>query len=355
MPGNSYAGGAAVPAPQSALQQPPTAAVLAGGAATVPFWRRLFRRPNDAASVTTGAHMLEAVQHPQKHAIACWNLQALDYCAGAMPAHVGDSVRNTLLKTSHCAASDASRDPELTFAGDADGYAASMPPALAADQKLRVTALDSGTYPMDGGGVATCRQIVLEGLPDVVWSCQAEIANDLKQVNCDNRRCSASSACLHAASAGRHAMPIALNRAAAWLQSPLQATANRCQDCSHPLLAASLSSHNSNASLSCTLFFFPLQVIPKFVPGEHTARVDLVPQWDLQHESPAQSLAAAVPFHELSRRCLHLPPHAHSPSPRLLHFIPLLLATCCLWRCCCCCCCCWDPAAELSGKTSTPC
>jgi hypothetical protein len=57
-----------------------------------------------------------------------------------------------------------------------------VPPTLAADQKLQVTALDSGTYPMDGGGVATCRQIVLEGLPDVVWSCQAEIANDLKQV-----------------------------------------------------------------------------------------------------------------------------------------------------------------------------
>ena len=73
-----------------------------------------------------------------------------------------------------------------------------MPPALAADQKLRVTALDSGTYPMDGGGVATCRQIVLEGLPDVVWSCQAEIANDLKQVRIGNAAGN-TSACLRTA------------------------------------------------------------------------------------------------------------------------------------------------------------
>lgn len=49
-------------------------------------------------------------------------------------------------------------------------------------QRLRVTAQDSGTYPMDGGGVATCRQIVLEGLPDVLWTCQAEVSNDLKTV-----------------------------------------------------------------------------------------------------------------------------------------------------------------------------
>jgi hypothetical protein len=39
-------------------------------------------------------------------------------------------------------------------------------PATAAT-KLRVTAMDSGTYPMDGGGVATCQQVVLDGLPDV--------------------------------------------------------------------------------------------------------------------------------------------------------------------------------------------
>jgi len=32
-------------------------------------------------------------------------------------------------------------------------------------------------------------------------------------------------------------------------------------------------------------------------------RVDLVPQWDLQHESPAQSLACDVPFHQLAHRC----------------------------------------------------
>jgi hypothetical protein len=39
------------------------------------------------------------------------------------------------------------------------------------------------------------------------------------------------------------------------------------------------------------------------VPGQTVARVDLVPQWDTQHNSPAQSLAADVHFHELARRC----------------------------------------------------
>jgi hypothetical protein len=47
-----------------------------------------------------------------------------------------------------------------------------------------------------------------------------------------------------------------------------------------------------------------LQVIPKFVPGANVARVDLIPQWDTQHNSPAQSLSADVPFHELARRCV---------------------------------------------------
>ena len=47
-----------------------------------------------------------------------------------------------------------------------------------------------------------------------------------------------------------------------------------------------------------------LQVMPKFVPGQNVARVDLVPQWDTQHNSPAQSLTADVPYHELARRCV---------------------------------------------------
>jgi hypothetical protein len=44
--------------------------------------------------------------------------------------------------------------------------------------------------------------------------------------------------------------------------------------------------------------------MPKFVPGPTVARVDLVPQWDTQHNSPAQSLTADVPYHELARRCV---------------------------------------------------
>jgi hypothetical protein len=79
---------------------------------------------------------------------------------------------------------ESSPDPELAVGVGSIDYAPSSPREGPAERKLRVTALDSGTYPMDGGGVATCRQIVLEGLPDVVWSCQAEIANDLKQVSC---------------------------------------------------------------------------------------------------------------------------------------------------------------------------
>lgn len=60
-------------------------------------------------------------------------------------------------------------------------------PFLPPKERLRVTAQDSGTYPMDGGGVATCRQIVLEGLSDVRWTIQAEVANDLKTVRFRSR------------------------------------------------------------------------------------------------------------------------------------------------------------------------
>jgi hypothetical protein len=55
VPGNSYAGGAAVSTPQAALQQPTAAGLAAGAAVPKPFWRRLFwRRSACAPSVTTG-------------------------------------------------------------------------------------------------------------------------------------------------------------------------------------------------------------------------------------------------------------------------------------------------------------
>jgi hypothetical protein len=80
------------------------------------------------------------------------------------------------------AAEVVQKAPELGLV--ASQLAGGLPAAgAAAASKLRVTALDSGTYPMDGGGVATCRQVVLDGLPDVQWSVQAELANDLKQVD----------------------------------------------------------------------------------------------------------------------------------------------------------------------------
>ncbi len=40
-----------------------------------------------------------------------------------------------------------------------------QPSFIPVTPQLRVTALDSGTYPMDGGGVATCREIVLQVIP----------------------------------------------------------------------------------------------------------------------------------------------------------------------------------------------
>ncbi|KAI8469609.1 MAG: hypothetical protein J3K34DRAFT_276064 [Monoraphidium minutum] len=47
---------------------------------------------------------------------------------------------------------------------------------------LRAVAMDSGTWPMDGGGVATCREQVVQGAEDVSWHAEAEVAHDLKQV-----------------------------------------------------------------------------------------------------------------------------------------------------------------------------
>ena len=64
----------------------------------------------------------------------------------------------------------------------ADALMGDRASTLRAGQRLRVTAMDSGTWPMDGGGVAACRQTVLEGLPDLAWTVQAETSNDLKTV-----------------------------------------------------------------------------------------------------------------------------------------------------------------------------
>ncbi|KIY93587.1 hypothetical protein MNEG_14375 [Monoraphidium neglectum] len=47
---------------------------------------------------------------------------------------------------------------------------------------LKAVAMDSGTWPMDGGGVATCREQVCQGTDDISWHAEAEVAHDLKQV-----------------------------------------------------------------------------------------------------------------------------------------------------------------------------
>lgn len=45
-----------------------------------------------------------------------------------------------------------------------------------------MVAVDSGTWPTDGGGVATCRELVLDYVQHVRWSVLSEIGNDFKQV-----------------------------------------------------------------------------------------------------------------------------------------------------------------------------
>lgn len=51
------------------------------------------------------------------------------------------------------------------------------------DGSLHVVAVDSGTWPTDGGGVATCRELVLDYVQHVRWSVLSEIGNDFKQVS----------------------------------------------------------------------------------------------------------------------------------------------------------------------------
>lgn len=52
----------------------------------------------------------------------------------------------------------------------------------AESSSLSVLGLDAGTWPMDGGGVATCRELVLDYVKDVTWKVNAEIGNDYKKV-----------------------------------------------------------------------------------------------------------------------------------------------------------------------------
>jgi glycosyltransferase involved in cell wall biosynthesis len=54
------------------------------------------------------------------------------------------------------------------------GYSAAAP--------LEVTGLDSGTWPSDGGGVATCRRDLVDQLPRVRWDQIAELGNPMKVI-----------------------------------------------------------------------------------------------------------------------------------------------------------------------------
>ena len=53
------------------------------------------------------------------------------------------------------------------------------------DNPLNVMGLDSGTWPMDGGGVASCRRDVIDRLPRVRWHQLSEIGNMMKLVQAD--------------------------------------------------------------------------------------------------------------------------------------------------------------------------
>ena len=48
---------------------------------------------------------------------------------------------------------------------------------------LRVMGLDSGTWPMDGGGVASCRRDVVNRIDGVRWEMVSETGNDMKTVH----------------------------------------------------------------------------------------------------------------------------------------------------------------------------
>ena len=51
---------------------------------------------------------------------------------------------------------------------------------------LNVVGMDTGTWPMDGGGVASCRELVLDYVEDINWKVNAEIGNDYKQARSAN-------------------------------------------------------------------------------------------------------------------------------------------------------------------------
>lgn len=61
-------------------------------------------------------------------------------------------------------------------------YAADDDFEEAIEESIHVVAVDSGTWPTDGGGVATCRELVLDYVQHVRWSVLSEIGNDFKQV-----------------------------------------------------------------------------------------------------------------------------------------------------------------------------
>ena len=93
---------------------------------------------------------------------------------------IGTKMLGSVNTHSHLAHSIETLHDCNTIPGNSYGY---VQDKSQLQPKLRAVAMDSGTWPMDGGGVATCREQVLQGTDDVEWIVQAEVANDMKQVN----------------------------------------------------------------------------------------------------------------------------------------------------------------------------
>ena len=57
-----------------------------------------------------------------------------------------------------------------------------FPTITGEEYKLRVAGLDSGTWPFDGGGVASCRRDLVDRLPRLSWTMFPEVGNTMKEI-----------------------------------------------------------------------------------------------------------------------------------------------------------------------------
>ena len=58
----------------------------------------------------------------------------------------------------------------------------SFPTTTGEEYKLRVAGIDSGTWPFDGGGVASCRRDLVDRLPRLSWTMYPEVGDTRKEI-----------------------------------------------------------------------------------------------------------------------------------------------------------------------------